>query len=65
MLWRSHDLIVELDGRQAHHSPAQAAADERRAAELRQRGYTVIRFTWKEIHSEPEAVAAELRAHLG
>ena len=34
MLWREARLIVELDGRDAHSTPAQLAADARRQAEL-------------------------------
>ena len=43
MLWREAMLIVELDGRDAHHTAAQRAADARRQAELERRGYTVLR----------------------
>jgi Protein of unknown function (DUF559) len=65
MLWRDAKLIVELDGEDAHSTAAQKAADERRAEELRQLGYIVIRFTWDDVHLEPDAVAADLRARLG
>ena len=65
MLWRSHGLVVELDGYDAHHTSAQLAADANREAALRARGLTVIRFTWDDIHLRPEIVVAELRAHLG
>ena len=45
MLWRDRRLIVELDGKDAHSTPAQLAADERREAELERLGFTVVRFT--------------------
>jgi very-short-patch-repair endonuclease len=64
MLWREARLIVELDGEDAHHTPAQLLADERRAADLRSRGFTVIRFTWEQVHFDADAVAADLRARL-
>ena len=65
MLWREARLIVELDGEDAHRTAAQLAADERRAADLRRRGFTVIRFTWDQVHFQPAAVAADLRQRLG
>lgn len=61
MLWRGRRLIVELDGRDAHSTPAQIAADTRRQAELERMGFTVARFTWDEVQFEPDAVAAKLR----
>lgn len=64
MLWRGRRLIVELDGKDAHSTPAQLAADQRRAAELRRLGFTVVRYTWAQVHSEAEAVAADLRLLL-
>lgn len=65
MLWREAKLIVELDGRAAHHTPAQLVADARRQGELKRLGYLVLRFTWDDVHQRPESVAAEVRAHLG
>ena len=65
MLWREARLVVELDGEGAHHTAAQLAADERRAAELRRRGFTVIRFTWNQVHFDAAAVAADLLTRLG
>ncbi len=65
MLWREARLIVELDGRAAHHTPAQLAADARRQAELERLGYTVLRFPWDDVHRRPASIAAEVRAHLG
>ena len=57
--------IVELDGYDAHHTAAQLIADERREGILRSQGFTVIRFTWDDVHEESDAVAAELLARLG
>ena len=64
MLWREARLIVELDGRNAHSTPAQLAADARRQAELETMGYAVLRFTWAEVEFEPERVAAIVRNRL-
>ena len=65
MLWREHGLIVEIDGKRAHSTPAQLAADARRQAELERRGYTVVRFTAAEIRADPGRVAAATRQALG
>ena len=64
MLWPEQRLIVELDGGDAHHTPAQLQADAARQAHLEALGYTVIRFTWGEVRFEPERVAATVREAL-
>ncbi len=64
MLWREARLIVELDGKEAHSSAAQRAADASRQAALEAMGFTVIRFDWAEVHSMPERVAAEVRSAM-
>lgn len=64
MLWRDRRLIVELDGRDAHSSPAQRAADVRRQADLEALGYRVLRFTWAEVHFEDARLAAVIRRSL-
>jgi hypothetical protein len=56
--------FVELDGKDAHSSPAQLAADGQRQVALEALGYTVIRLDWEQLQSRPEAVAAELRRLL-
>ncbi len=64
MLWREAMLIVELDGRDAHSSPAQLAADRERQAALEALGYTVDRYDWDGVMRTPGAVAAAVRARL-
>lgn len=64
MLWRERRLIVELDGRDAHSTAAQLAADARREAALRDLGFTVIRYRWEQVYRRPESVAADLRRLL-
>ncbi len=63
-LWRDQQLIVELDGVQGHHSPAQIHRDHRRDLRLRQAGYAVRRYSWEQVTSEGAAVAADLRQVL-
>jgi len=64
MLWRKHRLIVELDGEDAHSTPAQLQADAARQTHLESRGFTVLRFTWWELELEAEKVAAKVRSYL-
>lgn len=64
MLWRNHRLIVELDGKDAHSTLAQLAADDIRQSHLESLGFTVLRFTWWEVEFTPDQVAAKVRAHL-
>jgi hypothetical protein len=60
MLWRGAHVVVELDGRDAHHTAAQLAADARRQAELERLGFKVRRFSWAEVRFESDRVAAEI-----
>ena len=64
MLWRAARLIVELDGEDAHRTPAQLIADANRQAWLEARGYTVLRFSWEQVTFEPELVASVVSAAL-
>ena len=64
MLWREARLIAELDGKHAHSTPAQIAADRRREAALRSLGFSVTRFTWDQVQFEAEQVAATVRSLL-
>ena len=64
MLWGEQRLIVELDGKDAHHTPAQLQADAARQAHLESLGYTVIRFTWAEVIYSPRDVATRVRQAL-
>ena len=53
MLWRHRDLIVELDGWRAHHTPAQLGSDARKQKALEGRGFAVKRFTRDEVFESP------------
>jgi very-short-patch-repair endonuclease len=62
--WPNVRLIVELDGWQGHSSRSAFQDDRARDRALRVAGYSVIHLTWAQLDSEPEAVAADLRALL-
>ncbi len=64
MLWPDRRLIVEIDGKRSHSTPAQLQADARRQAHLERLGYRVIRFDAERIVRKPDRVAAELRRQL-
>jgi very-short-patch-repair endonuclease len=63
-LWRDHNLVVEVDGYAFHSSRSSFERDRRRDRDLQSHSYRVIRFTWREITEEPEAVIAALAAAL-
>jgi very-short-patch-repair endonuclease len=63
-LWRRERLVVEVDGFAFHSTRAAFERDRRRDAELAANGFHVIRITWRQIVSEPEAVVARLAQAL-
>ena len=63
-LWREERLIVELDGHQGHATPARIERDRRRELRLRAAGFTVLRYTWRQLIEQPQLVVADLTAAL-
>ena len=63
-LWHEERVIVELDGEGAHGTPAQIARDRERDLRLRAAGFTVLRYTWRQITRTPGLVLADLRRAL-
>jgi predicted transcriptional regulator of viral defense system len=63
-LWRRERLIVELDGYDNHHTPAQLRRDRRKEVALRTAGFLVLRYTWEQVTEQPELVIADLSARL-
>jgi very-short-patch-repair endonuclease len=64
LLWPGHGLIVELDGFRAHGTRSAFEADRARDVELKLLGYEVVRFTWRQLASEPAQLARTLRRLL-
>jgi len=64
LLWRDARLVVELDGWTFHRSRPAFEADRRRTVELQALGYTVLRFTWRQLEAQPRWVAARVGDHL-
>jgi Protein of unknown function (DUF559) len=63
-LWASHRLVVELDGFRFHRTRAAHERDHSRDAHLALAGYTVRRFTYRQVRDEPAKVIALVRRAL-
>ncbi len=64
-LWREPRIVVELDGVRAHATPAAMQRDRDRDLTLRNAGYGVLRYTWRQVTERPETVASDTRRALG
>jgi hypothetical protein len=62
--WPAVKLVVETDGRATHGHAIAFHRDRDRDLYLQERGWRVIRLTWRQISAEPERVAALLRRWL-
>jgi very-short-patch-repair endonuclease len=63
-LWREQQVIVELDGGGVHDTTAAFERDRERDRRLAVAGWTTLRVTWRQLHDDPRAVAADLEAVL-
>jgi very-short-patch-repair endonuclease len=63
-LWPEAKLIVETDGAETHRTRRAFEADRRRDQLLAEAGYTTLRFTWRQVTTEPERVARTIEAVL-
>jgi hypothetical protein len=57
-------LVIEFDGRRHWEVLLEAQADRIRDAELAAAGWRVMRITWEQLTSEPEAVVRRVRQAL-
>jgi very-short-patch-repair endonuclease len=64
-VWVDRRVVVELDGKGGHHTPAQLERDHSRDLQLRAAGFTVVRYTWVQVTEQARVVAADLRRLLG
>ncbi len=62
--WPGRGLVVELDGKDNHSSPAQIRRDRSNELILRGHGLVVLRYDWDLVHSQPRAVYDDLMAAL-
>lgn len=61
-LWRRYATIAEADGALKYADPDRARQQLRRDAELREAGFEVVHFTWRELMAAPEQVLRSIRA---
>jgi very-short-patch-repair endonuclease len=59
-LWRAERLAVETDGWGSHGTRQAFENDRRRDRNLSLAGWTVVRFTWRDVEREPDEVRAAL-----
>lgn len=64
-LWEAERLIVELDGREVHGTAQSFEEDRERDRLLLLNGWRVIRVTWRQLHEQDAAIAADVRRALG
>ncbi len=60
-LFRDVGLVVEADSRRWHDTAARRARDARKTAYLESLGLIVVRVTWRELHDDPDGLAARIR----
>lgn len=63
-LWRSHRLVVETDSYVTHGGTIAFEDDHERDLRLRRLGYSVHRFSERQLEVGPAAVAADVAAAL-
>lgn len=63
-LWRDQRLVVEVDGWESHRMRSAFEEDRARDARLNVLGFTVLRFTWRQIEDDPRRVAKTVREVL-
>jgi very-short-patch-repair endonuclease len=63
-LWRDRKLVVETDGYEGHRGRQAFEDDRAKDAELRVLGYTVVRFTYRQVTGRWEWVEETARALL-
>ena len=63
-LWRPEKLIAETDGRDVHTTRKAFEHDRLRDQRLTLAGYTVVRFTWRQVATDPGSIAEALRSLL-
>jgi very-short-patch-repair endonuclease len=63
-LWRSHKVILEIDGYRYHHTRAAFERDHRRDAEHQREDFVVIRITPRQLQHNHEAILVHIATTL-
>jgi len=64
LLWRSRRLVVEVDNWTYHRGSVAFEDDHARELDLRRLGFTVLRYTDKQLEEEPGRIVADIREAL-
>lgn len=64
LVYEPQRVIVELDGARTHMTRRRYEEDRRRDSYLSARGWLTLRYTWRRITQDGDAVAREVRATL-
>lgn len=62
--WRERKVIAEADGLVKYNDRKDLLNERERDHQLREAGYVVVHFTWKELFQTPEAMVARIRTAL-
>ena len=63
-VWPAQRLVVETDGWQTHGTRRAFERDRARDAELQAAGYTVLRYTWRQVRDETLKVTVQIATVL-
>jgi very-short-patch-repair endonuclease len=64
-VWHDARLVVEVDSWSAHSSPHAFQADRTLSNAVQLAGWTILRFTYRDVTRRPRLVAAQVRQALG
>jgi very-short-patch-repair endonuclease len=64
VMFQQAQVIIEVDGLAYHTTPDQFQRDRTRQNRLVLAGWTVLRFTWRDLNERPDAVIATVRQAL-
>ena len=62
--WPAHRVIAEADGAVKYSDPGRAVKQLERDQRLRDFGYQVVHFTWRELFQQPGVVLGRVRRAL-
>lgn len=60
--WAEHGVVAEADGKMKYSDPQRAIRQLDRDQRLRDLGYKVVHFTWRELLQDPVAVIDRIRS---
>jgi REase_MTES_1575 len=65
LAWPSRKVAVEADGRTYHDLPEAVHRDRWRQNQLEAQGWTVLRFTWRDVIENPDEIIERVATALG